>query len=66
MEQLGTWLGASALLGALLAVLWVVFWSITVPQVLPWAVWEGYNSFTPFVGVLGFAGGVVSPLAFKS
>lgn len=66
MEQLGTWLGASALLGILLAVLWVVFWAFALPQVLPSAVWEGYDSFTPIVGVFGFAGGVLSPLVFKS
>ena len=66
MEQIGTWLGASLVLGILLAVLWVVFWTLAVPQVLPWAVWEGYDTFTPFVGGLGFASGVVSPMVFKS
>ena len=57
---------AGLVFGVLLAVLWVAIWTIAVPEVLPWAVWDGYDALTELVFVLGFCGGAVSSKIFKS
>ena len=50
---------SAALTGVGVAVLWVAFWALIVPEVLPVLTWSGYEVLTTPLFVVGCFGGAV-------
>ena len=58
MEDLGKRLVAAVVIGSVigffLAILWAMFWTVTVPSVFPGQVWAGHEALIVPVFALGF------------
>ena len=56
LAKLGAAVGGGFVIALLLTILWVVFWTVTVPGVFPGHQWDGHDAWTRPVFIFSWLG----------